>query len=133
MTRGRAPNEASARAAEEFAGFDAEKLRRLLVRIEGPRVAAWLVFRCRRVIHRTGHFLVHSDEPRDRAPKWLRTAMEYLATREFLWQVTVRDRPNGGTQWIVFWKGWLSNGPRHREELRRRERNRRKRDRAVRS
>jgi hypothetical protein len=120
-------------AAEGFTGFDREKLRQLLVDIEGPRASAWLVFKHRRTIHATGRMLHHFDGPRDAAPKWFRTAMEFLAKRDFLWQVTVTDRPGGGTQWSVFWKGWLSNGPKHRDELQRRDRNRRKRARSLRS
>lgn len=58
---------------------------------DGPSAAAWLVFKYRRTIHRTGQLRLHIDRDKGEIPMWMRVAIEHLRTRSG-WTVTIAER-----------------------------------------
>ncbi len=70
-----------------------------LVRVKGPRCAAWLVFSHRRLLRRDGAIRLHL-RPGERLPFWARVAVACLETRERSWAV---DHLPGGDV-VVAWR-----------------------------
>lgn len=71
---------------------------------DGPRAAAWLIFRHRRTIHRTGQLRLHIDRDKGEVPMWMRVAIETLRTRSG-WTVTIAER-GSRRFYTISWHGW---------------------------
>jgi hypothetical protein len=85
--------------------------RDVLVQVEGPRAAAWLVGQRahRQALHRTGA-LDFNLRGAEKLPRWMAVALECLRGRERHWEVTVRRDPECVYVWRVRWLGWARQG-----------------------
>jgi hypothetical protein len=120
--------------------FDAqvERAKRLRVRLDGPRAAAWLLFRptARRSLHSAGSIDFNFRGPRgegrpaEKEPAYFLYAMAFLKLRPRRWNVEVRENVDGGRTYRVTWRGWHTNGAKWASEAAaaRREANRRARN-----
>jgi hypothetical protein len=106
-----------------------KRAQRQLIKLEGPRAAAWLVWIARAKLHRAGAVDYHF-RPGEKEPRYFLFAIAALKLRPRTWLVELRPVVDGGKDYRVTWRTFHTHGVRWEVEaaLAKQERGRRARN-----